>query len=136
MSDKTKALEGAVRACIEGKRVVSADKNTLTLDDGMTLRLYMSESDCCASANGAWITHPETLEAIITDVKVEVTKDHEYDGDGHTTEAVITILHNQNPVAQADCYANDGNGGYYFSTLSLSIQTPTEDVIDLRVIES
>lgn len=136
MSEKTKALEAAVRACIEGKRVVAADGETLTLNDGMTLRLYMSDHDCCASAEGEWVTHPEALEAIITDVKVEVTADREDAPDGATSTAVITVLHNQNPIAQADCYANDGNGGYYFSVLSLAIQTPTDKVIDMEVISA
>lgn len=136
MSDNEIAMAAALRACIEGKRIVSADGDTLTLDDGMTLRLYESDSDCCASAWGEWVTHSGALEAIITDVRLEVTADREDNGDGATSKAVITILHNQNPIAQGDCEANDGNGGYYFSVLSLKVRTPDADVLDMQVVSA
>jgi len=115
-----------IKKLIEGKRVVSVsqDDETLTLDDGTILHLYESYSDCCASAYGNWVTHPDALQAIITDVKIEVTKDRVDNGDGSYSEAVVTILHNQNPIAQAECYANDGNGGYYYSILSMRVSVP------------
>jgi len=74
------------------------------------------------------------LDAIITDLKYEVDFDTENYGDGCESTAKITILHNQNPVALADCSANDGNGGYYFSVLSLSIETPGLDDFDTEVV--
>lgn len=33
----------------------------------------------------------------------------------------VTIYHNQNPIALAECEADDGNGGYYYSVGSLVI---------------
>ena len=62
----------SVRERIEGKRVVSVESGgeKLVLNDGTVLWLYMSESDCCASANGEWVIQPDSLEAIITDVKI------------------------------------------------------------------
>lgn len=126
-----------IRARIEGKRVTSATGDLLTLDDGTTLHLYMSASDCCAHASGEWVTHPDNLEAVITDVKIEVTEQNKDDGDGSTSTAVVTILHNQNPIAQAACYANDGNGGYYFSVLSMCVRVPhIEDDADVKVVEA
>ncbi|MCG7607174.1 hypothetical protein [Mycobacterium sp. CnD-18-1] len=125
-----------VRAKVVGKRVVSVGCNgeTLTLDDGTVLRLYMSASDCCASARGDWeLLQPDALEAIITDVKFNLLTDREDDGDGATSTAEITILHNQNPIALADCYANDGNGGYYFSVLSLKVEVPNGDELAVEV---
>lgn len=119
----------AIRERIAGKRVVSADVDTLVLDDGTKLYLYMSASDCCASAYGEWVIQPDALDAIITDVKIDVTADRESNGDGATSTAVVTILHNQNPLALADCYADDGNGGYYFSALSLRVVVPDADGI-------
>lgn len=122
-----------IRERIEGKRVVSVrmDGAQLVLDDGTILHLYMSDSDCCANAYGDWVIRPDELEAIITDVKFDLLADREDDGDGATSHAKITILHNQNPLALADCYANDGNGGYYFSVLSLNVSVPgvDEDIV-------
>lgn len=78
------------------------------------------------------------MQAIITDV--QVTPDEErsgYDGDGTTNFAVVKILHNQNPIALADCYANDGNGGYYFSVLSLNVLVPgSDDSLDVDVVSA
>lgn len=122
---------------IEGRRVVSANGSTLTLDDGTVLQLYMSDSDCCAYAHGEWVLQPDALEAIIT--SVQITPDEErsgYDGDGTTNYATVTILHNQNPIALADCYASDGNGGYYFSVLSLAVRAPDDDVFDMEIVAS
>jgi hypothetical protein len=128
----------SIRERIEGKRVVSVESNgaKLTLDDGTELWLYMSDSDCCAHAYGEWVIRPGSLEAIITDVKLDLLVDREYDGDGSTSHAKITILHNQNPVALADCYANDGNGGYYFSVLSLTVEVPGAEVIGVEVVSA
>lgn len=126
-----------VRARIEGKRVKAVDGDTLTLDDGTILRLYMSDSDCCAHARGTWVTNPDNLEAIITDVQIEVTGQSVDNGDGATSTAVVTILHNQNPIAQADCYADDGNGGYYFSVLSMVVRVPNiSSEVVVKVVES
>lgn len=117
-------LESVLRERLEGHRIrsVSDDGETMVLDDGTVLRLYMSESDCCASAHGKWVVKPDQLDAMIT--RVEVKPDLENsgdDGDGTTNYLSIVLLHNQNPVALAECYANDGNGGYYYSILSLDI---------------
>ena len=117
-------LEPVLRERLEGHRIksVSEDGSLLTLDDGTRLYLYESESDCCASAHGTWVLQPDRLDAMIT--KVEVKPDMEKsgdDGDGTTNYLSIVLLHNQNPVALAECYANDGNGGYYYSVLSLDI---------------
>ena len=116
-----------------GRRVTAAVNDTLTLDDGTTLRLYESEQDCCAGASGEWeILDPDRLEAAITDVDYEEIA---YD-DGDTREGTckITILHNQNPIALGDGYADAGNGGYYFSVLSLEITVDGSTVHDEEVI--
>lgn len=132
-------MDPVLRA-IQGKRVVRVvstpgDDSQLMLDDGTLLTLFMSESDCCASAAGGWVVRPDDLDAVITNV--EVVPDEErsgYDGDGTTNFATVTILHNQNPIALAECYANDGNGGYYYSILSLKVNVPGEDAVQVAVL--
>jgi hypothetical protein len=127
----------AVKQRIIGKRVTRVDhRGDLILDDGTNLRLYMSDSDCCARAYGDWVVEPSQLDAIITDLKYDAEfdiKDDDYYGGSEST-AQITILHNQNPVALADCRADAGNGGYYYSVLSLNIQTPGLDDLDTEVV--
>lgn len=128
-----------IRERIRGKRVISveSDGERLVLDDGTVLHLYMSDSDCCASAAGTWVIQPDALEAIITDVQVIPDAERSGDdGDGVTNYATVSILHNQNPIALADCYANDGNGGYYFSALSLTVWFAEGDPLSVKVLES
>lgn len=101
------------------KHIVKWDKDYLLLDDGTKVTIEMSESDCCAYADGEF--KDVKLDAIITDVKVgeQVTKKEEY---GTTENSnTVTIYHNQNPIALAECEANDGNGGYYYSVASIVI---------------
>ena len=118
-----------------GRRITAADNDTLTLDDGTTLTLYESDYDCCAGAHGGWeILDPDRLEAAITHVDYEDTSYH--DGDTRVAKCKITILHNQNPIALGDGYADAGNGGYYFSILSLAITVDGTEVYDEEIISA
>lgn len=101
------------------KRIVKWDKDFLLLEDGTKVTIEMSESECCAYAGGEFKN--VKLDAVITDVKIgEQVMKEEYCG---TTENrnTVTIYHNQNPIALAECEANDGNGGYYYSVGSLVV---------------
>ena len=128
-------IQDTLAKYLVGRRVTAADNDTLTLDDGTTLRLYESNYDCCAGAGGEWkILDPDRLEAAITHV--------EYESDGYkdfytrATTCRITILHNQHPIALGDGYANAGNGGYYFSALSLEVTVDGTTVHDEEVISA
>jgi len=126
-----------LRERVVGKRVVSVSESgsELRLDDGTTLLLYMSDSDCCASAFGNWVIDQDRLDAIITNVTISAPEFAD-DGDGGYSECMITILHNQNPVALGECYADNGNGGYYFSVLSLAVASPFGEPLDAAVLSS
>lgn len=110
------------------KRITAWDRDKLVLEDGTTITIEMSESDCCASAGG--IFRDVKLDAVITDISIvqeETTpvseEDAEYwDYDGNTNYAEVRIFSNNNPIAIADCSANDGNGGYYYSVCALKIK--------------
>ena len=100
------------------KRIVKWDKGFLELEDGTKVTIEESESDCCASAGGEFKN--VQLDAVITDVKIGEPTIFD-NGDGTTCENTVTIYHNQNPVAIAECEADDGNGGLYYSIGSLVI---------------
>ena len=128
-------IQDTLTKYLVGRRITTADNNTLTLDDGTTLHLYESDQDCCAIASGKWeLLDPDRLEAAITDVEYE--EDAYPDGDTRFATCRITILHNQNPIALGDGYANAGNGGYYFSALSLEIAVDGTTVYDEVVISA
>lgn len=101
------------------KRIVKWNKDFLLLDDGTKVTIEMSESDCCAYAGGEF--KDVKLDAVITDVEIgeQVTEGKCY-GTAENSNTV-TIYHNQNPIALAECEANDGNGGYYYSVASIVI---------------
>lgn len=110
------------------KRIVKWDEKFLLLEDGTKVTIETSESDCCASAGGE--LQNVKLDAVITDVKIgEQTR--EKDNLGTTTSTnTVTIYHNQNPIALAECESDDGNGGYYYSVGSLVIGNIHFPVVD------
>lgn len=118
----------------------SVDGDALVLEDGTILNLYMSDADCCASAYGEW--NIETLEAGITDIRFNIDEDNvdsfpELDcDDSYHSSATITVLHNQNPLATAECYADAGISGYYFSVLNLEVKLPTGEVFDEAILSA
>ena len=101
------------------KRIVKWNETGLHLEDGTIVTIEESESDCCASAGGVF--KGVVLDAMITNVEIgEVVSD----GNGWdmtTNEVKVTLFHNLNPVAVAEMYANDGNGGYYYSVASFVV---------------
>lgn len=100
------------------KRVVEWDSDKLILDDGTILTLEMSESDCCASAGGKF--KDVQLDAVITDIEIGEVEEGD-DGDTTVNTVCVKLLHNLNPIAVAEMYADAGNGGYYYSVASLVV---------------
>lgn len=101
------------------KRIVKWDEDFLLLDDGTKVTIETSESDCCAYADGEF--KDVKLDAIITDVKIGEQVTEESGCRTTKNKNTVTIFHNQNPIALAECSANDGNGGYYYSVGSIVI---------------
>ncbi len=100
------------------KRIVDFNKDTLTLDDGTILSIVEAEQDCCAMAYGTF--KDVKLDAVITNVSKPEIKNLSNE-DTTINTAIVTIYHNQNPIAIADCYADAGNGGYYYSVCAFKI---------------
>lgn len=103
------------------KKVVEWTDDYIILEDGTKVEVYCSEQDCCAYAGGTFKN--VELDAVITNVEYEVTKDNEWNENSDTNEsdAVLTLFHNQNVIAQNMVEADAGNGGYYYSVASLKI---------------
>ena len=128
-------IKESLNEYLVGRKITAADDDILTLDDGTTLRLYESGYDCCAGAHGGWeIFDPDRLEAAITHVEYEDASYH--NGDTRVAKCKITILHNQNLIALGDGHADAGNGGYYFSVLSLEITVDGTEVYDEEIISA
>lgn len=109
-----------LRTLLLNKKIASWSEDELVLEDGAKVTIEMSESDCCAVAGGEFKN--VELDALITEV-IRLEKGHKvFNGDGSTSRAEVVLFHNQNVIAQADCFANDGNGGYYYSICSLVIK--------------
>ena len=110
------------------ERIVKWDKEFLLLEDGTKVTIETSESDCCASAGGEF--QNVKLDAVITDVKIGEQAREEDDWGTTTSTNTVTIYHNQNPIALAECEADDGNGGFYYSVGSLVIGNIHFPVVD------
>lgn len=104
------------------KRIVDWTADYLILDDGTKIEIGETEQDCCASAVGEFKN--VKLDAMITDVCIEDVKNINSYEDSYEThsECVLKIFHNQNPIALAECEANNGNGDYYYSVVGLRIK--------------
>lgn len=105
------------------KKVKEWTDKTLTLDDGTLVEIVESEQDCCASAGGEWTN--VKLDAVITNVKIENEREQQkFDRWSDESESLATVVlyHNQNPIAQGECYADAGNGDFYYSICSLKIK--------------
>lgn len=89
-----------------------------------------SEQDCCASAGGEF--KDVKLDAVITDVEFGEPEVDEGDEDfgEYSMRNTVTLYHNQNPIAIADCEADAGNGGYYYSVCSLVIKNVHYKVVE------
>ncbi|MGC7619402.1 DUF7448 domain-containing protein [Staphylococcus epidermidis] len=105
------------------KKVKAWTDKTLTLNDGTIVEIVESEQDCCASAGGEWTN--VKLDAVITNVKIENEREQRkfemYDDETESL-ATVVLYHNQNPIAQGECYADGGNGDFYYSICSLKIK--------------
>lgn len=102
------------------KKIIKFEDNKLYLDDGTIVSIEMTDNDCCAYAFGEF--KDVKLDAVITDVQVgEQTDNYNVINEEFENYNKVIIYSNQNPIAQADCYADAGNGGYYYSVCSLVI---------------
>ena len=105
------------------KKVKAWTDKTLTLNDGTIVEIVESEQDCCARAGGEWTN--VKLDAVITNVKIENEREQQnFDTWNDEAESLATVVlyHNQNPIAQGECYADGGNGDFYYSICSLKIK--------------
>lgn len=107
----------------------TGDNATLHLKNGVTLEIYESAQDCCAAAYGDWELHKPFHGGI---TNVTYSKERQETGfPGETASyCTITILHENRTLAAARGTATNGNGGYYFSVLSMQVKlhdTPTDD---------
>lgn len=103
------------------KRIKGIEGDCLILEDRTEVYFECTEQNCCAGVNGEWKN--VNVDAVITDVKLENQENHSDTEDYYEpyNKAELVIYHNQNPVAQADLYADVGNGGYYYSVLSVFV---------------
>ena len=107
----------------------------LHLKNGVALELYESGQDCCAGAHGTWLLSDSEIHGGITEVKFEEETYCEEYGE-RSSECVITLLHGNQAVASAEGYADAGNGGYYFSVLSLRVKVDDKTIDDFDVISA
>lgn len=111
------------------KRIVKWDSDSLTLEDGTIVSVQESEYECCANADGEF--RDVELDAVITAVSDPLVTDiPDPDDDTIINAGIVTIYHNQNIVALADCYANAGNGGCYYSICSLVVNDVHYKVVE------
>ena len=126
MTEENKYIEELKQSLLY-KTITTWDSNSLTLNDGTKVTIECTDNDCCAWAGGEF--KDVTLDAIVTDVTIGEITTHGDPHDMTTNEVTITVYHNQNPIALAECYADNGNGGYYYSVCSLVVNGVNHPVV-------
>ena len=124
--DKNKYIEELKQSLLY-KTITAWDNNSLTLSDGTKVTIECTNNECCAWAGGEF--KDVTLDAIVTDVTIGEITTYGDPCDMTTNEVTITVYHNQNPIALAECYADNGNGGYYYSVCSLVVNGVNHPVV-------
>ena len=124
--DKNKYIEELKQSLLY-KTITVWDNNSLTLSDGTKVTIECTDNDCCAWAGGEF--KGVILDAIITDVSIGEITTYGDTYDMTTNNVTITVYHNQNPIALAECYADNGNGGYYYSVCSLVVNGVNHPVV-------
>ena len=124
--DKNKYIEELKQSLLY-KTITTWDNNSLTLNDGTKVTIECTDNDCCAWAGGEF--KDVTLDAIITDVSIGEITTFGDPCDMTTNNVTITVYHNQNQIALAECYADNGNGGYYYSVCSLVVNGVNHPVV-------
>lgn len=114
----------ALRQLLLYRRIVKWDDDRIELDNGVKIRIEMTDFDCCARASGAFKN--VVLDAAITSVS-EIAREKWEDGDTYGCRARVTIMHNRNPICEAYANADAGNGGYYYSIASFIVTLPGAD---------
>lgn len=104
-----------------GKKIIEWSEDRLKLDDGSVITIEMTEFDCCATAYGNF--KDVKLNAVITDIRFKTPILNSFDDydETYSTQEVV-FVHNQNKIAQADLYADNGNGDYYYSVVAFKIK--------------
>lgn len=102
-----------------GKKIIDWSEDRLKLDDGSVITIEMTEFDCCATACGNF--KDVKLNAVITDIRFKTPILNCFDDETYSTQEVV-FVHNQNKIAQADLYADNGNGDYYYSVVAFKIK--------------
>lgn len=101
------------------KNISKLENDHLVLSDGTKINFECSDYDCCAFASGEWKNF--TVDGFITNIQLLDIKENDDGYDQTYTTAKLVLFHNKNEIAKADLYANNGNGDYYYSVLSVYV---------------
>lgn len=77
------------------RRIVKWNNDRIELDNGVKIRIEMTDYDCCAYAAGVFKN--VVLDAAITSVS-EIEREKWEDSDTYGCRARVTIMHNMNPI--------------------------------------
>lgn len=121
MSERVEHTEEAeIRALLEGRRIVSAEGATLTLDDGTIVRVVPNEG--CGGCASGWyeLKHLAAVDNIITAVNLHDDPDSA-DPERHTYR--LAVVADAVEINAAIVEGDDGNG-YYGTGYGLLVERP------------
>lgn len=132
--NNVKALKEKLEGLLLTQIVESVDEDKIVLKNGLVLTTYQSDWDMDASSSADFRLLDENFQVAITAVDVDTRFTSDSDTDySHVT---VTILHNGAGIVSMEGKSDSGSLGYYFSTLSMRVETIAGEKIDDFVLVS
>lgn len=117
--------EKLIKALFIGKKIVKAEGNDLTLNDGTILQIQPNDGGCVCGAGDYWLENVNKFDNVITDAEVKIGLDVE----GYTVYQLF-VYSGGISTSVADIKGDDGNG-YYGTGFAINIKynpvPPKED---------
>ncbi len=98
-----------IKEILIGRKVVSAQASTLTLDNGTTLQIIPNKGGCSCGAGDYYLDNINKFDNVITNVEVKDIEEDEY-GEFHTYQ--LFVYSGGISTSVADIKGDDGNGYY------------------------
>ena len=117
--------EEAIRMLLTGRRIVSAHEDTLTLDNGTTVKVIPNSGCGGCTSGGYWLEHIAAVDNIITDVRIdsEQVGEPRAGGDDGAFRYSIFVFADAVEINAVTVEGDDGNG-YYGTGYRLLITAP------------
>ncbi len=111
-----------IKSILVGRKIVSANGNTLTLDNGTKLIVSPNDGGCSCGAGDYYLENINKFDNVITDAEVKIISLDNYDDEKFYQ---LFVYSGGISTSVADVHGGDGNG-YYGTGFTLIVKEVPE----------